>query len=93
MVDWIIFLIFVQTKTNIMLKTISLQEYAKRIGYIETKNLTLEDIQEFAEEVLDWTIWDYPIEELDYVVNEVHKGNTDELVYVETDFGLRICEL
>ncbi len=94
MVDWIIFLIFVsQSKTNIMLKTISLQEYAKRIGYIETKNLTLEDIQEFAEEVLDWTIWDYPIEELDYVINEVHEGNTNELVYVETDFGLRICEL
>jgi hypothetical protein len=94
LVDWIIFLIFVsQSKTNIMLKTISLQEYAKRIGYIETKNLTLEDIQEFAEEVLDWTIWDYPIEELDYVINEVHEGNTNELVYVETDFGLRICEL
>ena len=76
-----------------MLETISLQEYAKRIGYTETKNLSLEDIQEFAEEILDWTIWDYPIEELDYVVNEVHEGNTDELVYVETDFGLRICEL
>ena len=76
-----------------MLETISLQEYAKRVGYNETENLTLEDIQEFAEEILDWTIWDYPIEELDYVVNEVHEGNTDELVYVETDFGLRICEL
>ena len=35
-----------------MLETISLQEYAKRIGYNETKNLTLEDIQEFAEEIL-----------------------------------------
>ena len=75
-----------------MLKTISLQEYAKRIGY-NTENITLKNIQEFAQEDLDWTIWDYPIEELDYVINEVHDGNTNELVYVETDFGLRICEL
>ena len=75
-----------------MLETISLQEYAKRIGY-NTENITLKNIQEFAQEDLDWTIWDYPIEELDYVINEVHDGNTNELVYVETDFGLRICEL
>ena len=75
-----------------MLETISLQEYAKRIGY-NTENITLKNIQEFAQEDLDWTIWDYPIEELDYVINEVHEGNTNELVYVETDFGLRICEL
>ena len=74
------------------LETISLQEYAKRIGY-NTENITLKNIQEFAQEDLDWTIWDYPIEELDYVINEVHDGNTNELVYVETDFGLRICEL
>ena len=74
------------------LETISLQEYAKRIGY-NTENITLKNIQEFAQEDLDWTIWDYPIEELDYVINEVHEGNTNELVYVETDFGLRICEL
>ena len=76
-----------------MLETISLQEYAKRIGYTEIKNLSLEDIQEFSEEILDCTIWDYPIEELDYVVNEVHEGNKNELVYVVTNFGLRICEL
>jgi hypothetical protein len=76
-----------------MLETISLQEYAKRIGYNETKNLTLEDIQEFSEEILDRSIWDYPIEELDHVLNEVHDGCADELVYVETEFGLRICEL
>ena len=71
-----------------MLETISLEEYAKRIGYNETKNLTLEDIQEFAEEILEWTIWDYPIEELDYVLNVVHEGNANELVYVETDLSL-----
>ena len=76
-----------------MLETISLQEYAKRIGYEVTPKLTLEVIQEFAQEKLDWTIWDYPIEELEYVINEVHEGNTNELVYVETDFGLRICEI
>jgi hypothetical protein len=76
-----------------MLETISLQEYAKRIGYEETKNLKLEDIQEFAEEILDVTLWDYPIDELDYVINEVKGGSIEELVYVETEFGIRICEI
>jgi hypothetical protein len=76
-----------------MLETISLQEYAKRVGYEETKNLKLEDIQEFAEEILDVTLWDYPIDELDYVINEVKDGSIEELVYVETEFGIRICEI
>jgi hypothetical protein len=45
------------------------------------------------EEHLDWTLWDYPIEEYEYALNEVHNGDKDELVLVETDFGLRICEI
>ena len=77
-----------------MLETISLEEYAKRIGFEDfNEETTLEDIQEFAEEELDWSIWDYPIDELEHVLNEVHEGCVDELVYVETEFGLRICEL
>jgi hypothetical protein len=77
-----------------MLETISLEEYAKRVGFESfNEETTLEDIQEYAEEELDWTIWDYPIEELDHVLNEVHDGETDNLVYVKTDIGLRICEI
>ena len=77
-----------------MLETISLEEYAKRVGFEDfNEETTLEDIQEFAEEELDWSIWDYPIDELEHVLNEVHEGSIEELVYVETEFGLRICEL
>ena len=77
-----------------MLETISLEEYAKRIGFEDfNEETTLEDIQEFAEEILEVTLWDYPTEELDYVINDVKEGSIEELVYVETEFGLRICEL
>lgn len=71
--------------------TISIQEYANLIGY-KGFNPTLILIQEYAENNLDWAIWDYPIEEYDYVLNEVHNGCADELVLVETEFGVRICE-
>ena len=75
-----------------MLETISLQEYAKRIG-CNFEVETLEQVQEYAQEEFDHDVWDYPIDELDHVLNEVHDGCADELVYVETEFGLRICEL
>ena len=73
-------------------KTIPIQDYANLIGY-KGQNLTLEKIQEFAEDELDWTIWDYPLEEYEYALNEVHEGKAEELVIVETDFGIRVCEI
>ena len=69
------------------MKTISIQDYANLIGY-KGQNLTLEKIQEFAEDELDWTIWDYPLEEADYCKEEDIK-----VVLVNTDFGLRLCEI
>ena len=75
-----------------MLKTISLQEYAKRIG-CDFEVETIAQVQQYAQDVLDWVIWDYPIDELGYVLMEVHNGCANELVYVETEYGLRICEL
>ena len=69
------------------MKTISIQDYANLIGY-KGQNLTLEKIQEFAEDELDWTIWDYPLEEADYCKEEDRK-----VVLVNTDFGLRLCEI
>ena len=80
------------TFKNITMKTISIQDYANLIGY-KGQNLTLEKIQEFAEDELDWTIWDYPLEEYEYALNEVHEGKAEELVIVETDFGIRVCEI
>lgn len=74
------------------MKTISLQEYGRRVGCKEDFK-TLQAIQDYVEEHHDCTLWDYPIEEYDYVLNEVKDGNIDELILVETDFGLRICEI
>ena len=74
------------------MKTISVQDYANLIGY-KGQNPTLEKIQEFAEDDLDWTIWDYPLEEYDYVLKEVKDNNASELVFVDTKIGVRICEI
>ena len=74
------------------MKTISVQDYANLIGY-KGQNPTLGKIQEFAEDDLDWTIWDYPLEEYDYVLKEVKDNNASELVFVDTKIGVRICEI
>lgn len=70
---------------------ISVQEYANLIGYTE-KNPTLEAIQEYAQDELDWTIWDYPLEEYDYVIREVFEGEAGNVVLVNTELGIRVCE-
>ena len=75
------------------MKTISLQDYAKIVGYKGSYPTTLEQIQDFVENELDCTLWDYPLEEYKYALNEVHEGKAEELVIVETDFGIRVCEI
>ena len=74
-------------KFNIM-KTISLQDYAKIVGYKGSYPTTLEQIQDFVENELDCMLWDYPLEEADYCKEEDRK-----VVLVNTDFGLRLCEI
>lgn len=72
---------------------IDLTRYSnKAVRQLLNSNPTLEKIQEFAEEVLDWTIWDYPLDELEDVL-ENHDGNEDELVLVRVDDEVRICEI
>lgn len=70
------------------MEAISLQEYARVVGYQGETPTTLEQIQEYVEEYLDCTLWDYPLEELQYCQEEDR-----EVVLVETDFGLRLCEI
>ena len=70
------------------MKTISLQDYAKIVGYKGSYPTTLEQIQDFVENELDCTLWDYPLEEVDYCKEEDRK-----VVLVNTDFGLRLCEI
>ena len=70
------------------MKTISLQDYAKIVGYKGSYPTTLEQIQDYVEEHHDCTLWDYPLEEADYCKEEDRK-----VVLVNTDFGLRLCEI
>lgn len=70
------------------MEAISLKEYARVVGYQGETPTTLEQIQDYAEEYLDCTLWDYPLEELQYCQEEDR-----EVVLVETDFGLRLCEI
>ena len=73
------------------MKTISIQEYANLIGY-KGENPTLEKIQEFAENELDLSFWDYPLEELEDILNNVEETKK-KFVFVDTEFGVRICEI
>jgi hypothetical protein len=70
------------------MKPISLQDYARAVGYKGKYPTTLKQVQEYAEDFLDWNIWDYPLEELEYC-----KENELNVILVETDLGLRLCEI
>ena len=68
---------------------ISLKEYADLVGFDkDIEPTTLEQIQEYVEEVHDVSLWDYPLDELEYCQEEERN-----VVLVETDFGLRLCEI
>ena len=68
-------------------EVISLQEYGKRIGCKEDYK-TLQEIQDRMQDEYDCTLWDYPLEELEHT-----KENCEATILVETDFGIRICEV
>jgi hypothetical protein len=70
------------------INVITLEEYANIVGYKGDIPKTLEQIQEYAEDNLYWTIWDYPLDELEYCIEEDRS-----VVLVKTDFGLRLCEI
>jgi len=69
------------------MKPLTLKQYSKRVG-CKKDFKTLQEIQEYVEEYHDCTLWDYPIEEADYC-----KEEDRNVVLVETDFGLRLCEI
>ena len=70
------------------INVITLEEYANIVGYKGDIPKTLEQIQEYAEDALDWTIWDYPLDELEYCIEEDRS-----VVIVKTDLGMRLCEI
>jgi hypothetical protein len=69
------------------MEAISLKEYGKKVGCKEDFE-TLLEIQDYVEEHHDCTLWDYPLEEYQYC-----KEETRNVILVETDFGLRLCEI
>jgi hypothetical protein len=73
-----------------LLEVISIQDYANKIGY-DGKNPSITEIQDYAQEDLDWTIWDYPLDEFNDVI-ENHDGEIDELVLVQVGEEIRVCE-
>ena len=70
------------------INVITLEEYANIVGYKGDIPKTLEQIQEYAEDALDLTIWDYPLDELEYCIEEDRS-----VVLVKTDLGMRLCEI
>lgn len=74
------------------MKTISINDYGKLIGFDfeENENPTLQQVQDFAENELDETIWDYPLEEWDYLLEN---PNENGYVFVNNGTNIRICEL
>lgn len=71
------------------MKLITVKKYGDLIGYTD-KEFSLEKIQNYAENNLDITLWDYPLNELDYVLNE---HTLEKIAFVNTKIGIRICEL
>jgi hypothetical protein len=71
---------------------LTIQEYADKIGYLGL-NPTLEAIQRYAENELDFTIWDYPLSEYSYVMEEVKDFERDEVEIVEFGGHFRVCEI
>jgi hypothetical protein len=50
---------------------------------------TVVEVQNYASEHFGVTLFDYPVEELEYVITEVNES----LCLVQTEYGLRICEI
>lgn len=74
------------------MKPITLKQYSRKVGCVGTTSKedfkTLQQIQDNVQEHHDCTLWDYPLEEADYCREE-----NRNVVLVETDFGLRLCEV
>jgi hypothetical protein len=71
-----------------IMKLLSINEYANKVK-CTLSNPTLEEIQNFVEENYEESIWDYSLEELEYVLNEVNEN----ICFVKVGNEIRICEL
>lgn len=69
------------------MKIYSLKKYANKVGYPHyRKETTLKEIQDYFEE-FD-SLWDYPLIELEHILE-----NSINVVIVNTDIGIRLCEV
>jgi len=69
------------------IEILSIEEYSTIVG--APKMDTVVEVQNYASEHFDLTLFDYSIEELEYVITEVNEN----LCLVQTEYGLRICEI
>lgn len=69
------------------MKILTVSEYANLMGY-DGKNPSIMDVQEFCENEQDLSVWDYPLDELEYVLTEVNEN----IVFVKEGNEVRICE-
>lgn len=68
------------------IEVLTFEEYCRKLK-IPIKN-NLQEVQEYADEHLDVSLWDYPVSEVDYCIREGIK-----VVLVNTDTGHRLCEI
>jgi hypothetical protein len=66
---------------------LSLQQYADLIGFEGGKDPSLEQIQEYAEDYQENTFWDYPLNELKYLIEDNRK-----FLFVQCEDEIRLCE-
>jgi hypothetical protein len=69
------------------IEILSLEQYANIVGTPICN--TVVEVQNYASEHFGVTLFDYPVEELEYVITEVNES----LCLVKTEYGLRICEI
>jgi hypothetical protein len=70
------------------MKLLTLNEYAEALN-CNLKGATLSEIQEYVQDEFDLTVWDYPLQELEYVLTEVNES----VCFVKVDNEIRICEI
>lgn len=73
-------------------RVLTLKEYAEKIGVPTDElddNFLLSDIQDYANEFMDWSIFDYPLDEIEYVLSEINEN----VVLVYAYDMIRVCEV
>ena len=75
-------------------RVLSVSEYAEKLGFTLgnfDENSTIEDVQNYADDERDLSLFDYPICEIDMVFTDVNENLV--LVYDKSIDDIRLCEV